>query len=268
MTLLVLPEASAPVAVIKLGSSVLRAPDDLLTATAAIYSRLVRGMRVIAVVSAIGDDTDDLIDMARRAGGGPGHSANPHTHAQLLGSGEERSALLLSMALERAGIDSRVCPVAEAGLVTTGSPLEGEPVALDRHRLLQLLASWPVVILPGFAATDGEGRPTLLGRGGSDLTALFVASQLDARECVLCKDVDGLYDHDPADSGRRPGRYRTAHWRTALAVGGPLVQPRAVEFAARNGLAFEITGPLAQTGTRIGPFADHRHWRGGSSITA
>jgi homoserine dehydrogenase len=260
MTALVLSGDCAPVAVIKLGSSVLRAPEDLLTATAAIYSRLARGMRVVAVVSAIGSDTDDLIDIARRAGDDGTFPGDPHTRARLLASGEERSALLLSLALERAGIDGRVCSIAEAGLVTTGPPLEGEPASLDRNRLRQLLADSPVVILPGFAGMDGDGRPTLLGRGGSDLTALFVASELDAAECLLCKDVDGLYDHDPADALRQPGRFQTAHWRTALAVGGPLVQPRAVEFAARRGLSFEITNPLAQPGTRIGPLADHRHW--------
>ena len=79
---------------------------------AAIYSRLVMGMRVVAVVSAIGNDTDDLIDCARRAGG-DAHSGDPHTRARLLASGEERSALLLSLALERLGY--RVTIVARGG---------------------------------------------------------------------------------------------------------------------------------------------------------
>ena len=250
-------DSAAPLAVIKLGSSVLVDPEDLLVATSAIYSRLARGMRVIAVVSAMGDDTDRLVKSAGIAGG-----ADPAIYARLLATGEERSALLLAMALERAGIACRHTSVAEAGLVTGGSPLEGEPVRLDRDRLRRLLETNPVVILPGFAAVDAEGRPTLLGRGGSDLTALFVASELDASECLLCKDVDGLYERDPASSSPRPGRFRTAHWNTALALGGPLVQPRAVEFAARRQLTFEITGPLAQAGTRIGDFRDTRDWGG------
>lgn len=250
-------DSAAPLAVIKLGSSVLRDPEDLLVATAAIYSRLVRGMRVIAVVSAMGNDTDRLVESAGVAGG-----TDPATYARLLATGEERSALLLALALERAGIACSHASVAEAGLVTEGPPLEGEPVRLNRDCLHRLLEKAPVVILPGFAGVDTEGRPTLLGRGGSDLTALFVASELDAQECLLCKDVDGLYEQDPAISTHRPGRFRTAHWDTALAVGGPLVQPRAVEFAARRRLAFEITGPLARAGTRIGDFSDTRDWGG------
>jgi homoserine dehydrogenase len=248
-------DSSPPLAVIKLGSSVLRDPEDLLVATAAIYSRLARGMRVIAVVSAMGDDTDRLAASAGVAGG-----TNPATYARLLATGEERSALLLALALERAGIGCQLASVAQAGLVTAGSPLEGEPVGLDRDCLNRLLDNDPVVIMPGFAGVDIQGQPTLLGRGGSDLTALFVASELGADECVLCKDVDGLYERDPAGSLQRPGRFRTAHWNTALAVGGPLVQSRAVRFAARRRLAFEITGPLAQAGTRVGDLPDTRDW--------
>lgn len=247
-------DTPAPVAVLKLGSSVLGSPGDLHIATAAVYRHLARGYRVVAVVSALDGDTDRLIARARVAGS----ETSPH-YCRLVATGEEQSALLLGMALERAGIESVVASVADIGLTTRGPRLSSEPVALDRRRLETLLEESAVVIVPGFAGLGSEGETTLLGRGGSDLTALFIAAEIDAADCLLCKDVDGLYECDPARTTLRPGRFASAHWDTVLALGGPLVQPRAVRFARTRRLPFELTGPLGLPGTRVGEYADTWH---------
>src|SRR5438876_961427 len=75
-----------------------------------------------------------------------------------------------------------------------------------------------VVIISGFVGTDADGNLTLLGRGGTDLTALFLAEQLDAR-CVLIKDVDGLYEFDPANRAAHPRKFIRAGYETALELG-------------------------------------------------
>lgn len=96
----------------------------------------------------------------------------------------------------------------------------------------------------------------LLGRGGSDLTALFVAERLGAQDCRLVKDVDGLYSEDPAGAVAEPRRYRRASWEELLEVGGNLVQRKAVEFARRHRLSFTIGAPLSDEPTRIGPVTE------------
>jgi aspartokinase len=108
-----------------------------------------------------------------------------------------------------------------------------------------------VVVAPGFVGRGPGGATSLLGRGGSDYTALFLAARLGARRCVLFKDVDGLYTADPARD-RAALRYEAVTWRTAARVGGRVVQEKAVLYAEFERLAFEITAPGSGVSTRVG----------------
>jgi homoserine dehydrogenase len=112
-------------------------------------------------------------------------------------------------------------------------------IAVDVVRLKRELRQ-AVVVLPGFVGRCENGFTTLLGRGGSDFTAVFLAAELDAR-CVLVKDVDGLYASDPSVSGIRRLRFAETTYETALDIGKQLVQPKAVRFAASRGLRFVVT---------------------------
>src|SRR5215218_131446 len=178
--------------VLKFGSSVLRAEEDLPLAVHEIYREWRRGAQVLAVVSAFGDTTDGLLARAESLCPGP----EPAALAALLATGEANAAALLGLALARAGIPARVLDPAQAGLRTRGGRLDAELVSADVGRLGEELRRG-VVVLPGFVGRDADGGTTLLGRGGSDLTALFLAERLEGR-CVLVKDVDGLYTADPA----------------------------------------------------------------------
>lgn len=232
--------------ILKFGSSVLRAEADLPRAAHEIYREWRRGAQVLAVVSAFGDTTDALLGRAERLCPRP----EPLALAALLATGEATSAALLGLALARAGVPATVLDPAQAGLRTTGGRLDAELVAADVGRLRQELRRG-VVVLPGFVGRDAEGGTTLLGRGGSDLTALFLAQQLGGR-CVLVKDVDGLYTADPARPAlARPRRFERVSWGTAAAVGGQVVQPKAVRFAESRGLRFEITAPGAAVSTEV-----------------
>ena len=95
-------------------------------------------------------------------------------------------------------------------------------------------------MVPGFVGRQEDGTLSLLGRGGSDLTAVFVAHHLGAERCRLVKDVNGIFEHDPADKVNVPRRYSTVGWAQAVRVGNGVVQPRAIEFAELHGLTIEV----------------------------
>lgn len=236
-----------PLTVLKFGSSVLRTPVDLPTAVDEIYRRLRAGERVVAVVSAFAGETDELLAAAREAGG----TGEPHVVAQLVATGETRSAALLTLALDRHGVPARLLDPAALGLAATGPALDAELTGLDVSALERAFEHAAVAVVPGFCALDESGRTVLLGRGGSDFTALFIAERAGGH-CVLIKDVDGLYERDPALAGPRPRRLAAATWDDALRVAGRLVQPKTIRFAHQHRQAFTVSAAGAAHGTLIG----------------
>ena len=238
------------ITVLKFGSSVLRSEADLPSAVHEIYCHWRAGAQVIAVVSALGDTTDQLMRRAESWCQQPDRSAL----AALLATGESASSALLGLALNRSGIPSRVLDPVQAGLRTAGSKLDADPIAVDAARLLAE-SRRAVVVLPGFVGRDERGDTTLLGRGGSDFSALFLAHHLRGN-CILLKDVAGLYTSDPACLTVRGLRFKQASYEAAMRLGGSVVQQKAVRFASANKLRFTITKIGATASTEIGPFAD------------
>jgi homoserine dehydrogenase len=239
------------IVVLKFGSSVLRNESDLPRAVHEIYRHWRNGSRVLAVVSALSDTTDRLFRLAENVSAEPEESAV----ATLVATGETVASALLGIALHRAGIPAKILDSAQAGLWTIGDGLNSELVAVDTTRLRSELQH-SVVVVPGFAGRDEKGATTLLGRGGSDLSAVFLAHELNTR-CILLKDVDGLYASDPARvDGVRPLRFVQARHETALRIGGLIVQDKAVRFATECGRSFEITCIGGSTGTQIGSDVD------------
>lgn len=237
--------------VLKLGSSVLVGEADLPRAVHQVYAELRAGRRVVVVVSALGDTTDQLL--ARSTECLP--RQDDGTVARLLATGEARSAALLTLALERAGIPTSLLEAGETGILCEGAQLDARPVALDEAVLRARLAERAVVVLPGFVGRRVDGQPVLFGRGGSDLTAVFLAGRLGASRCVLLKDVDGLYEWDPADSARgTPRRLERVTFADAahLADAGGIVQRKAVDHAAQAGVVFEVCSEGPAKGTVVG----------------
>ena len=231
--------------VLKFGSSVLRDEADLPRAVHEIYRYWRNGTQVLAVVSALGKTTDELIERAGILSNNP----HPRSVAGLLSTGEATSAALLGIALDRAGIPVNVLSPADAGLRTAGETLNAEPVDVDVDKLRESLATG-VVVLSGFVGVDSHGGPTLLGRGGSDLTALYLAQKLDA-DAILVKDVDALYESDPSGLHSSPRRFARASWQTAIRCGDGVVQEKAARFAERSGLSFSIGAAGGAIGTVI-----------------
>jgi len=237
----------APVVVLKLGSSVLRSEGDLHAVAQALTAERARGASVVAVVSAFAGATDRLLARARRLC----PSASPGSLARLLATGEARAAASLALALEGGGLPVRLLDPGDGTLVASGPPLEAEPRALDPTPFDAAFGDRSLVVLPGFYARGERGGTVLLGRGGTDLSALFVATRLGA-ECRLVKDTGGVFDADPHRvAGAR--RFAQLAWDDARRLGARVVQDRALAFARRERLAFSVSSLCGNVATRVGP---------------
>ena len=237
--------------VLKFGSSVLRNETDLPAAVHEIYRWWREGFQVVAVISAFGNTTDELTRRAHATCDEPGDELV----ATLLATGEAASSALMGLALNRSGIPATVLDAEQAGLVTDGPVLDATLVSLNKTRLSERLSDG-VVVLPGFVGRARSGKTTLLGRGGSDLTALFLAQRLGG-VCRLIKDVDGLYTSDPNSSrGTSPARFVRVSYATAARVGGAVVQLKAIDFAQQNRQRFFVSSIGSNRATEVGPYSD------------
>lgn len=225
-----------PIVVLKFGSSVLCSESDLPNAVEEIRRWTDSGHRVVAVVSAIGNTTDTLLARAKAYGSKVSDAAV----AALLATGEATSAALLSLALDRAGIQSAILDETRLGLRTHGAVLNSEPVEINTVEVHRVFEHVPVVVAPGFVGRLPDGSISLLGRGGSDFTAVFIAQKLEANRCRLIKDVDGIFEFDPASSETEPRRFKTLTWAEAIRVDGGIVQPKAIDFAAQHLFPVEV----------------------------
>ena len=244
------PSADAPVSVVKFGSSVLQSPVDAAGAAAEI-ARLSRGgAKTVAVVSAYFGETDRLIAEARALSA----DAPSKLAARLVSLGEERAALGLAIACEAAGLAAAYLNIEAIGLVGAGPDDEADPVSLNAPVIRAALRTHDAVIVPGFAALK-DGRHVLLGRGGSDLSAVFLAAELGLETATLVKDVDGVYDRDPAVAGAAAKRYEQLTFEDAARVAGKLVQPRAIRFAESQGVGICVRRLGEDRATLIGPLS-------------
>jgi len=239
--------SARPILVLKFGSSVLACREDLPKAVHEIYRGLRSGYRVVVVVSAMGRTTDRLLGEAQEMSVEP----NPGALAALLRLGEAETVARLLLALDQAGIPASALTPESVGLQAEGPKLDARPVDLDVGAVCAALDRRPVAVIPGFVGCAYDGGTALFGRGGSDLTALFLADRLEADRCVLVKDVDGVYDRDP--SGSAPcRRYARLSWDDAIALDGGVVQEKALRFARERELEFEVAALGRRGGTLIG----------------
>jgi homoserine dehydrogenase len=235
-----------PVIVLNFGHSVLNSLEDYTQAASEIYRHYRQGQNVVAVTSAQGDQTDILMAEARRIG----PDGAPKNLPELLQLGERRSAALLALALERIGAPAFVRQARDLGLTAEGPTTAARLTGLNTEQLKQDLTDHDIVVMPGFVAIGERDRAVLLGDGGADLTALYVAHHLGV-EAVLLKDVDGVYAVDPK-SNPQAERYGQISWDDAISVAGPLIAPRALGFAKKHQVPFRVGRPGLPSYTRVG----------------
>jgi homoserine dehydrogenase len=234
--------------ILKFGGSILRNKDSLDLVVEECHRAVHAGYSVIAVISAYHGMTDLLRDEV--------DSHHPHVDpaavTSLLAMGEVLASGQAGVALLDAGLDTHIATVAEIGFMAEGDPLDADPIGLDTLAIRSILTRAQVLVVPGYMGIDTRGRMLLLGRGGSDLTAIHLACELEAASCSLIKDVDGLYVSDPKLENRRPVRYRCITYPDACRLDDHVIQPKALALAEQRGLAFSVRSSPTSGGTLVG----------------
>jgi len=123
---------------------------------------------------------------------------------------------------------------------------------MNTEQLIEDLKNHDIIVMPGYVGIGEKDRPVLLGNGGADMTAIYVAQQLGVK-ALLLKDVDGVYEHDPRGSGPAPKRYSQISWDDAIERAGPLVASKAMQYAKDNSLEFDIGTIGMPIYTAVGP---------------
>jgi homoserine dehydrogenase len=230
-----LGERQRKLCVLKFGSSVLEREEDYRTAAQEIYRHIRDGEKIVAVVSALAGETDSLLAQAASVGGDP----SPALVARLARVGELRSAALMTLALCRMGMRACVLDPHEMGLVAKGDALDADLESLDADAVNARFVDHDVIVVPGFTAGHDEHGVVTLGRGGTDLSAVFFAARLGSKRVRLLKDVDGVYHEDPAENPRAE-RYGALSYEAAAEASAGLIQPKAIDAAKAEGIVIEV----------------------------
>jgi aspartate kinase len=190
-----------------------------------------RGDRVVVVVSAMGDHTDRLVDLAAGIASEP----NPREMDVLLATGEQVSIALLAMALCERGIPARSFTGSQVRVRTTNVHRRARITAVEVQRLKTALDAGEVPVVAGFQGVDDTGDITTIGRGGSDTSAVALAVALGADECQILTDVDGVYTTDPrlVPDARLLARLSFEEMLELAGQGSRVLHLRSVEFAAK-----------------------------------
>jgi aspartate kinase len=223
---------------------------------AAVVARIARdraaGFDVVAVVSAMGDTTDDLLALAASVTGGALPSAREQD--ALLATGEIQSAALLAMALIARGTDAVSLSGAQAGISADGTYGKGRIAGIEPRRVRAELDAGRVVIVAGFQGVSEGSETTTLGRGGSDTSAVALAAALGADRCQIFTDVRGVYTADPraVPAARQLSVVGYEEMLELANQGAQVMQTRAVELGWVNNVAIEVLSSFEeQPGTVI-----------------
>ncbi len=189
------------------------------------------GNHVVVVVSAMSGETDRLLTLAKAIGDVP----PPRELDVLLSTGEQTTIALLAMTLEARGCPARSYTGAQVRIQTDSAHNKARILSIDHQTLCRDLKEGYVAVVAGFQGVDPQGSITTLGRGGSDTTAVALAAALDADECQIYTDVDGVYTTDPrmVQTARRLDRLTYEEMLEMASLGAKVLQIRAVEFASK-----------------------------------
>ena len=207
------------------------------------------GHDLVVVVSAMGDTTDQLLDLARRV------SPNPARREldMLLSAGERVSMALLSIALNERGVPAVSFTGSQSGIITTDAHTNARIVEVRPHRVRDELARGRVVIVAGYQGVSHHKEVTTLGRGGSDTTAVALAAALGAEACEIYSDVDGVYTADPrlVPAARRLAEVSYEEMQELASAGAKVLNAQAVEFAKDSGIAIHARAADERPGETV-----------------
>jgi aspartate kinase len=220
------------------GSSVADAESIKRVAKRIVETRKA-GNEVVVAVSAMGDSTDELVDLAHEVTPIPA----PRELDMLLTAGERISMALLAMAIKSMGYDARSFTGSQAGMITDAHHGAARIVDVTPGRISDAVSEGAIAIVAGFQGFNRDTRDiTTLGRGGSDTTAVALAAALDASVCEIYTDVDGVFTSDPrvVPLARKIDRITSEEMLELAASGAKVLHIRAVEYARRHGVTLHV----------------------------
>jgi aspartate kinase len=228
----------------KFGGSSVATPEKIK----AVADRVLRDKgpqdKVVVVVSAMGDTTDDLISLAKAVTDKPfGREMD-----MLLSTGEQITIALLAMTFEKLGYPAVSLTGFQAGIATTQAYGKAKITSVKPERVFKELEQGKIVVVAGFQGLTPDGDITTLGRGGSDTTAVALAGALKAEVCEIYTDVDGVYSADPrvVKVARRMQEVTYNEMLEMARLGAVVMQPRSVEMGKHYGVPIHVRSTFSQ----------------------
>ena len=227
------------------GSSVADVPKLLAVAERVVRTR-AEGKRVVVVVSAMGNTTNELLGLARQVSPSPGRRELD----MLISVGERITMALLSMAVSDMGVPAVSFTGSQSGIITDENHSAARVIEVRPQRIQEALADDRVVIVAGFQGVSRSREVTTLGRGGSDTTAVALAASLGAAYCEICSDVDGVFSADPraVPEARHLDRLSFDEALALFRAGSKVLNAEATAFAAHHGIALRAVATQGSTG--------------------
>jgi len=222
----------------KFGGSSVADAEKIHRAARRAISAKEKGNQVCVVVSAMGDTTDHLIELARKV------CENPPKREmdQLLATGEQVTIALMAMAIHAEGHEAISFTGGQIGLVTDNSFSKARIQSINQKRIFDQLSAGKIVIIAGFQGVTAEGDYTTLGRGGSNATLVAIGAVLKADVCENYTDVDGIFTADPriVKNARKIDRISYDEMLELAGLGASVLQTRAVEFAKKYNVPIHV----------------------------
>src|SRR3989449_5418667 len=215
----------------KFGGTSVGTTERIKSVAGRIFAFKAAGHELVVVVSAMSGETNRLIALAKEVQAEP----DPREYDVVVSTGEQVTIGLLCMALLERGIEARSYTGGQVSILTDSSHTKARIRKIDEERMRADLAEGRVVVVAGFQGVDAEGSVTTLGRGGSDTSGVALAAALEADECQIYTDVDGVYTTDPriVPEARRLDRITFEEMLELASLGSKVLQIRSVEFAGK-----------------------------------
>lgn len=241
-----------PILVMKFGGAAVATPEHFSRIADIIIDRMREYPRIVTVVSAMGNTTDQLIALAKQVNPDPPR----REYDMLVTVGERISIALLAMALAAKKHEAVSFTGSQSGIITCNRHTDARIVDVRPHRILPILDSGKIAIVAGFQGVSRGGEITTLGRGGSDTTAVALGVALQSTRVEFFKDVPGIFDADPKKNSTAT-LYTCLTHQAALDItlqGAKVLHPRCIQLAQRNNVLLHVKTFLdtESSGTIIG----------------
>ncbi len=224
--------------VMKFGGTSVGSVERINEVANIVRNEVVQGNEVVVVLSAMAGETDRLVNLAR----GISDSLSPEEYDTVVSSGEQVSVGLLSAALNNMDINARSYMAWQIPIVTNTNHKSSRIEAIRSETIINSLQKGLVCVIPGFQGVSNEGRITTLGRGGSDTSAVAIASAIEADYCDIYTDVDGVYTSDPnkISNAKRLDKVSYEEMLEMASLGAEVLQTRSVETAMNNKVLLRV----------------------------